>query len=40
MQQYRNNRNNGNIYDLRKDLHNKKDLPAVRTGAMASTGNR
>ncbi len=22
MQQYRNNRNNGNIYDLRKDLHN------------------
>ena len=46
MQQYRNNRNNGNIYDLRKDLQHtpppshKKDLPAVRTGAMASTGNR
>lgn len=46
MQQYRNNRNNGNIYDLRKDLQHtpppsqQKDLPAVRTGAMASMGNR
>lgn len=46
MQQYRNNRNNGNIYDLRKDLQHtpppsqQKDLPAVRMGAMASTGNR
>ena len=47
MQQYRNNRNNGNIYDLRKDLQHtpppfttKTDLPASADGRYGFNGNR
>ena len=39
MQQYRNNRNNGNIYDLRKDLQHTPP-PSQQKGSSGSADGR